>query len=868
MKKSDDIQWKDKCIWNVFLILTIIEGIISEIVILSIERDVKNVRFFGLSYSRLVLVGTIFLLLLLFVFLLFSKAPRDKIFVNIRSSSKSVEIIKWISIILVFFLWYVIWIPASRLGTAEATFTRLHPFLIWIGLIGTQAYVFVKLANDQFNLQGIILYVKKNKKFILVIGIFVFLSGLLYYLLRLLPTSSSSYNLYFPPGAPLSGFQVFSCWAIFAFLFLFENGKNSKLFHNKTFAWATFFTIWAITILLWTNTSFPCTDDRPGPYPPNYVCYPQVGDAMYNIGSHYIALGQGISNQDKPLYVIFLAIGQWIFGPTIDHYIMFQIIVLALIPSLLFLLGKRIMGYAGGLFLAALMVIQEIYSINLYDMIGSVNVKLESPELLTAFLLIILCIVLFTWLKSPGQKKGAILSGGVLGLTILVRFNVVMIVPVILVVFWIANRKNKKIIMTGLSLFILMLSLTSLPGFLAQGTSSEGNFIIGKINMVISSRIMTINQFQNVTPTTITEDTALSLNHESRDTGKSEDNTVTEHNLNDSLDSPIPPSMSATSGIVSHFFNNYYSSLAKLPTELMFVPITGQISGNIWNFHENRPIWREKITFQNAIAMLLNLSLISLGIVKAVKRFGFAGLSALMIQLGYHFGNAAAMTSGGRYLEPVFWVTLVYYVMGWYALTIIILNFLRKDIRKIDQRLISQPEQISATMKHENKAIIFLLAGFLTLALFPPLSAFIPDQLPEQSSKQTNQAAYQYLAKNNAISETQWQLFLSNPNSLVVEGIAYNPRYYRSGFFPSGNPRFEVMVLGKQNVIISYMGNVIPTTYFSDGSEVILVGCRLADDSEWYADLTIMETYALFQVDHEMTNYIDGDSLPTCRMTK
>ncbi len=93
--------------------------------------------------------------------------------------------------------------------------------------------------------------------------------------------------------------------------------------------------------------------------------------------------------------MVFHVIGQWIFGTSIDHYLLFQIFLLALIPELLFLLGKRLMSYAGVLFLFALVLIQEIFAIMLYKQIGSVNVKLENPELLTFFLLIVLCFDLF-----------------------------------------------------------------------------------------------------------------------------------------------------------------------------------------------------------------------------------------------------------------------------------------------------------------------------------------------------------------------------------------------------------------------------------------------------------------------------------------
>jgi 4-amino-4-deoxy-L-arabinose transferase-like glycosyltransferase len=562
--------------------------------------------------------------------------------------------------------------------------------------------------------------------------------------------------------------------------------------------------------------------------------------------------------------MVFLAIGQWIFGPTIDRYLLFQIIVLALIPPLLFLLGKRMMGYAGGLFLAALAIIQEISSINLYEQIGSVNVKLENSELLTAFLLIILCLVLFNWYKSPGQKKWAIFSGGLLGLSILVRFNSILIAPLILIIFWIANRKNKKIIVTGLCLFVLSFSLASMPGFLTERTATGNNFFIAKAQGILNSLNKTDTLSQNPKPTATPKATSTPVKPGSNATPKPNISISSKQSSNGLTYTPSTTNRGGSAGIFYHFLNNNYSSLAKLPTELFFEPISVQVDENIWNFKVAEPIWKENLSFQNVIALLLSLMLVTLGIFTAGKKFGLAGLSPLVIQLGYYLGNAAAATSGGRYLEPVIWVTLIYFVLGIYTLTSLLVSLVRKDFQIKDIQSVNQPAAAPAPKYHENRKIVFLLIGFLFLGLLVPLSNSLPNRMPEQGGKQTRQTAYLLLSKNSSITAAQWQSFLSDPKSAVVEGIAYDARYYRSKFFLPGTSTFEMMVLGKQTVIVSYMVDVIPTTYFSDGSDVILVGCLIANDTMWYAKRTIMQTYAVFQVDHEKNSYIYGSSLPEC----
>lgn len=850
---SDSIQNNHKKIWDLFLLLTILEGTAAEAALFLIERDAKNARLFGFSASRLALIGLIFVLLLFFLYLLLNRTLQKKIIDFLHALPKSVEVIKWVGIFFILFLWFAIWMPASRLGLAAATFTRVQPFLIWLGLIGAQTYLFIKIIRQELNTTSFLASLRENKKLVLLSGGLVLLSAIVYALLAHFTAESFENQLFFPPGAPLSGLQVFLGWLLFVCLYLIEN-KKSELFNRRFWVWITFFAIWVITIALWASTPFPCTDDRPGPYPPNNVCYPQINDAVYSIGSHYITLGQGIYHQwpsDKPLYMVFLAIGQWIFGPTIDRYLLFQIIVLALIPALLFLLGKKMMGYAGGLFLAALAVIQQIYSISMYKKLGSISVKLENPESLTVLLLILLCLTLFEWFRTPERKIWVVLSGGVLGLAILVRFNSVLILPFVILAVIFAARKNKRAMITGLCLFVLAFGLASVPGLFTERAPDGSSYFISKAQGILANHIS--SDSQTAAPQTganSTMPTATSSPAAQSETGLIYAADVTDRG--------------GSIEMFYHFINNNFSSLAKLPTELFFMPMDEQVESNIWNFKVNEPIWQEPLTAQNLLSLLLSLVLVTAGIVTASKKFGWAGLSALVIQQGYFIGNTAAGTSGGRYLEPVIWVTCLYYVIGLYGLAVLLISLARKEFAVHGVQPVSLPDLNLQRNSGAGWKMAFPLVGFLLLGLVLPISNRLPNRLPAQSGASLNEAAYQRLAKVSSITEAQWQTFLSDPKSLVVEGAAYQPRYYRSKFFLLGTPSFETMVLGKDDVVVSYMLDVDPKAYFSEGSNVILIGCHLADDGMWSAKRTVMRTYVLFQTDHEQSTYLNDNGLPVC----
>jgi len=111
--------------------------------------------------------------------------------------------------------------------------------------------------------------------------------------------------------------------------------------------------------------------------------------------------------------------------------------------------------------------------------------------------------------------------------------------------------------------------------------------------------------------------------------------------------------------------------------------------------------------------------------------------------------------------------------------------------------------------------------------------------------------AYSILSNKAAVSDSQWSGFLADPRHVLVQGVAYHPRYYRGDFYRPGNLSFELMLLARDYVYIGYSPTIEPYTTFRDGSEVIMVGCLLRQDSLWAAKRKIVQTFAILQLDNE-----------------
>jgi hypothetical protein len=301
--------------------------------------------------------------------------------------------------------------------------------------------------------------------------------------------------------------------------------------------------------------------------------------------------------------------------------------------------------------------------------------------------------------------------------------------------------------------------------------------------------------------------------------------------------------------ILYHFINNEYLPLLKLPTILTFMPLSKVVKQPLWDFEQTVPFWKFKLSPENIIAVSLNGLLVLFGIFYAVKKFGAAGITPLLIQVGYHFGNGFALTSGDRYLEPVAWVTLLYYAVGVCLLASLLFNAFRH--KKEDQNLTNKTDELQNTIKQSKQKwfTLGILGITLLVGLAFPLTSHLKDQLPVETSPDLKNRTYTFLSAVGKISSWKWNSFLNDPNSLVIEGVAFQPRIYNSPMFLPTKTSLEIMVLAQNNVYISYSTGISSIDPIKDGSRVILVGCQLANDVKWGAKRIIGESFAIILLD-------------------
>ncbi len=742
--------------------------------------------------------------------------------------------------------WLVLWLPIDFLPQWFFILERIKPLLLSFSLVFLEIYFFflIQKLNRQ-TATNIYLWAKEKWKVIFFCALPVVLTILVVNFLANTPLPTSPQWQQFSPGAPLSNLQVTITFlvAIGAASFLSKAGNRYKPYINAIL----FMVIWLSTIIIWANTPFTCVNDRPGPYPPNNVCFPQVTDSVYSIGSHYITLGQGVLNHwftEKPFYMIFLAIGQLIFGWEIDRYILFQIIVVGMGTALLFLITSHFIGRTGGVFAASLSLLAGVNNLTTYGIVDGINVKIENTEMLTALLLLVTCLALFKYLQRPQQTWLAMAAGGALGLASLTRLNPLGLIPILIIVLLIANGSQKKLQRMGWVNFILGVLIILTPGILSNRDNNGNYFFIEKIRSVLEFRYQPQNEALGL-PTSMNKDAALVSSTVSTGGRNLLLSQKTMISLQLSANQPMPAIDSQGQKMGKQFLNNIFLSFAKLPLDLPYQPIEQIIKQPIWKSDNTFSFWNFQLSPMQLFMYYVNIALVTLGVYLGIKKFHIAGALPMVFFLGYHSINALAVTSGGRYLEPVFWVVLLYYSVGIFG----ILGKGWKDLLETNLNAIEPNTAITPSQSKPTMAMMFVLLAFG--ALFP-LSNILPNQLNTLSPNVILEQTRISLKNGADIPPEVIDTFLTHKNAILAEGVLIHPRFYRTPLTPNFiDPLFETTILTDEFVFEGVYYGKNPTQPITEGSKIIYLGCIFREVTYWGVETRIGRTIAIIQLDHE-----------------
>lgn len=763
---------KQSTLLFIFAILSAVEFLIAGSMVLQIEADPKNAFLFGYSILRILL----FLVNLVFCgfFLSLGILIRQKklSFDSFQAISRRPLLAQAAAFFLFAALlwgWLSLFSSSYLYGQWIYAFERLRPFSTALGLSAFQIILAWVLSFG--NLRSFRSILKQNRPLLLSFALFLIVILGTVLLISLTGLGLKPDAMFFNvPGMPLSGAQFFPLLVFLALAVIWFPGLAQRLPILKSwkFDLAIFLVIYLITAAAWNATPYPRHPDVVPPTPPHMQPYPIVDARVHDSGAISILNGYGINFKgytDKPLYMAFLSVLHLLGGNDYWTIAFLQVCVLALIPPLLYLLGKSFHSRALGIFIAVVTLLRQRNAIILSHIIDSSNAKLLLTEVPTLLGISLFALLAFLWLRNwqHGAKPKlhlALLSGGIIGATSLIRLNPLLLFPAVGLVALLAIRKSIRVWFPQLALYTIGLLLIVLP-WMISGTNPEGKpWLILKFLDVIHVRYIEPSSFNPVgQPIAFTTASGAQFRLSTGIEANLISAPAAFKHINDESSSfsefPL--------FVVNHTLHNLVSSVLPLPDSIQYEDLNHLSQREYWQ-PENT--WEGELPAAQMLLIFVNLALIAGGLGYGWVRWRWAGLLPAVLFLVYSLALGFARNSGARYTVPVDWVVFFYYGMG----LILVMRLIRQLVKEDPAAAAPgerKPERAGSSSKRQ------LAFAFLFLILLGSVTPLAGHAIPEKENLLAAGLEAETLPQDAAqhVTEEVWA------NSLLMAGEVLYPHY-------------------------------------------------------------------------------------------
>ena len=853
----------------VFCLSAFLGAVLVLVRILQNPSEPQNAFLWGYSLPRLFLAATMFLPIITFgsLSILWGiNKNKVQIFWQLATEGKSGACLRWFCASLLFLSWIGIGIPSYRLGSLADDFFQLRPILYWLFFVSAFFLFFALLGRNGFHWQRLQESFQSNSELIKMSA--GTLLGFIFLILVISWTGLGirvSEDRWYGAGIPILPQQLFLSLLALVLIFLFASQRPVLLSDN-----VTFMVIWLISALVWAAIPLRRSYFMPGPYYPNRQFYPYSDAALFDIGSQFALIGQGLFNGqffNRPLYIAFLVYLHGLVGQDYDLLLAVQAAIYAILPALLYLLGKELRGRWLGLLLAMLTIWRGSNAIWLSPWVDTSGPKMMLTDFPTAIVLVVFSLLVMQWLKQPNrQLHKAIWAGGMVGLGVMLRTHVLLLIfcLIFLAIFVLRSSLQRRLLITGF--MVLAMFMTTLPWDVRN--YRRGGPLLGiyfmQMQAVLNERYLyppAPNQQTplNETPMLFASISALGirkiLQDESNSYAKLSLSSLEDRNA--FLVEKIPAFLSF---VTSHFLHNLIASIFILPHSFAFDELRSLVK-NVAPFWKAE--WDGTMSGGALVFLCIYLAMIALGIGAAWQKKKWSGWIPLLVFVFYNTSNAFARTSGGRYIVPIDWVVLVYFLLGAAQL----FNWLRLGfgLAQTDNRtddfsgLLTLPAD-RLPFAHIGRTFIALVA----IGVLIPLSEYLypPRYFPASLEAKLLLLQERGLEKQAGLDEMTIQAFLQSSKAVVLHGRALYPRHYfqGDGETPRGYPyhildypRLAFMLIGadgEQGIILPLSK---PPRYFPHAADVVVLACR---------DSSGINALAVFILDEQNAYYMRQPNAP------
>ncbi|MBI5351660.1 MAG: glycosyltransferase family 39 protein [Chloroflexi bacterium] len=611
-------------------------------------------------------------------------------------------------------------------------------------------------------------------------------------------------------GVPLTFAQVnlvLSIGFLLSFLIHIIRSRTTgkHLRWSLIFDIGVFIILWGSSVILWSNQTMDPSHFSPKPTAPNYEYYPSSDALLFDKMSYHLSAGVGFSETlvRRPLYVGLVSLFHKIGGVSYDRTVFVQILFLALIPAFIYLLTTKLPNRLAGFVAGGLLILRETNAIDLSGKITTSHAKLimsDLPATLGVVVFVYACIILFT--KPKHDKWLLLIIGTILGLIALVRAQVLILTPLILLfTIFPKQNKNKPFISSGIILIGLILVITP---WAWRNWDISGTFTLGDTGeTMLMARNYSLNPIKYPQPLA--------------------GETVADYSKRLSHD--ISSFIFEYPGNAAFFISNHF--IHSLATSAVYIaPLYTNDSPKTLisklPFWDIRNVWDGASPRGTLLPLLCNLVILAIGIGLARAENKEIGLYPLMVFVVYQAGNALVRTSGWRFALPVDWIILMYYSIA--------LSYAPSKVGLlITSNPLTTPSNDSSKKTNPVYPLIFILLFIVGISVL-----LAEKTIPEQKFDYLIDASRNKLVRENILTSDQLTKYLQQKNAVLISGIALYPRYFKpNGALYSENLpsdfkylHFWLINKGDTQIVLPLQK---PPVFFPHASTVSVLGCDHGD---------------------------------------
>ncbi len=858
---------------RLLLTLTALDGMIALIWLLRIPSES------GLSAARLVLLGLLLMGTGLPLAGLLPAAQRHLLprwETHLRNTLRRRRRAFWLMLAAFNGLYLLILPPDLTDAAARAVLLRAAPLLFYGSAACLEgALLMLSISREDVRHLG------RQRIFRLTAALFGVLLGAWAFVARtgwgVHPLSEYFYEM----GVPLLETQLLLAWGLAVGL---RKGADAAARRGLRLSarqadFALALGLYLLAVFLWQMPP-----DRPTwfftpPTAPNFQRYPASDALRYDATAQNALIGNGLQTENqartlRPLYTGALALFHLVRGIEYDPVTHLQVWVLAAFVVLAYFLGRALHGRTAGVLLAGLLALQGYTNIAYANLFTVSHARLLMPDLPMAVLMAAFLVLAVRWQRARSPRwQGALYSGAALGALLMVRPESITAGIAALLTALLQWRRQPRLWAQHAVIFALGAGLVTAP-WVGRNWARYGKPFFDSPDPRVYIAIRRAWDSLHPSPPEPLEPEAIPP---ATATPQPQSGTPSKVAL------PIPPSSQPPNLpmlVIQHYLNSEIQSFLALPATFR-LPDTLLSYGFLYlrdirlylnerpdnpalaGEHLDRRLYRENTLFwaqccqlegyrarlpfwpyfeglprQAAFLLAGNLLLVALGVGLATRRMGWAGALPAFVHIAYLATNAAFLVSGGRYIQPVNWIVILYYTLGIAALTLGVgraLGWLEGADSLWRAAVSPKNGGLSKGVRSPRRGgVIVPLGAVLLLGLAIPIGErLIPRRYSPAVQTHMEQAV---LAAISPTEQAQVE------GLLVLSGRALYPRYLEAG---DGNRlsdaplvavqpygRLVFFLVGERNYVVRLPLEGLRTA-FPNGSDVVVAGCVQPGEREF-----------------------------------